>query len=354
MKLFEEKRVLVTGGTGSLGKTLVSRLLAGDFGKPKKIIVFSRDEAKQDRMRIDLAYKREITAEVIYSEYREILDFRIGDVTDFSSVSVAMRDADIVVNAAAMKQVPTCEYFPYQAVKTNVIGAETIVRAISELGLPIETVVGISTDKACKPVNVMGFTKALQERVFITANKTCPRTRFICVRYGNVLASRGSVIPLFLDQIRRGGPVTITTEDMTRFLISLNQAVDLIVSAVQTAKRGETYVPRIPSAKVTDVARALIGDKKIETRVIGIRPGEKKNEIMISEEESARTICRDAFYVIKPILRELWDEDNITPALSTEFSSADYLMSFDEVVGMLRENNLFELANIEHDEDLLR
>ena len=211
------------------------------------------------------------------------------------------------------------------------------------MGLPIETVVGISTDKACKPVNVMGFTKALQERVFITANKTCPRTRFVCVRYGNVLASRGSVIPLFLDQIRRSGPVTITTEDMTRFLISLNQAVDLIVSAVRTAKRGGTYVPRIPSAKMTDVARALIGDKKIETSVIGIRPVEKKNKIMISEEESARTICRDAFYVIKPIPRELWDEDNITPALSTEFSSADHVMSFDKVVGMLRENNLFEL-----------
>ncbi len=151
--------------------------------------------------------------------------------------------------------------------------------------MPVETVVGISTDKAAKPVNVMGMTKAIQERVFITANLTCPKTRFICVRYGNVLASRGSVIPLFHDQIRNGGPVTITTEDMTRFLLSLEQAVDTIFAALRGAKRGETYIPRVPSARMIDLARALIGDRQIKIEVTGIRPGEKIDEILISEEE---------------------------------------------------------------------
>ena len=152
----------------------------------------------------------------------------------------------MVFNAAALKQVPTCEYFPYQAVLTNIGGPENIVRAIQELSLPVETVVGVSTDKACKPVNVMGMTKSIQERIFIQANMRCPDTRFICVRYGNVLASRGSVIPLFHDQIRNGGPLTITTSDMTRFLLSLDQAVDTIFAAYKEANRGETYIPPRP------------------------------------------------------------------------------------------------------------
>ena len=205
---------------------------------------------------------------------------------DFHSLAAVLRDADVVFNAAALKQVPTCEYFPYQAVSTNIGGPENIVRAIQEHHLPIETVVGISTDKACKPVNVMGMTKAIQERIFIQANMRCPQTRFICVRYGNVLASRGSVIPFFHEQIRNGGPVTITTSDMTRFLLSLDEAVDTIFAAFRRAGRGETYIPRVPSAKVTDIAAALIGDRPIQTIITGIRPGEKIHEILVSEEEA--------------------------------------------------------------------
>ncbi|HSM85259.1 MAG TPA: polysaccharide biosynthesis protein, partial [Candidatus Limnocylindrales bacterium] len=202
---FENKRVLVTGGTGSLGKVLVRRLLSGREGLPAKIIVFSRDEAKQHFMRLDYQHKASATDEVIYNNFRQRLEFRIGDVRDYHSVAGALRDADIVFNAAALKQVPTCEYFPFEAVRTNIEGPENIVRAIQTQKLPVETVVGISTDKACKPVNAMGMTKAIQERLFIQANMRCEKTRFVCARYGNVLASRGSVIPLFHDQIRAGG-----------------------------------------------------------------------------------------------------------------------------------------------------
>src|SRR5437867_5049543 len=206
------KCVLITGGTGSLGRALTRRVLSSEFVTPKKVIIFSRDEAKQHAMRMEYQHRRVATDEVIYHNFEQILEFRIGDIRDYHSVAAALRAADIVFNAAALKQVPSCEYFPYEAVRTNIEGAENIVRVIRELTFPVETVVGISTDKACKPVNVMGMTKAIQERVFLSANVTCPKTRFICVRYGNVLASRGSVIPLFRDQIKHGGPVTITTE----------------------------------------------------------------------------------------------------------------------------------------------
>ena len=185
------KRVVVTGGTGSLGKVLVRRLLTGELGQPNSIVVFSRDEAKQHEMRLEYKHRRVSTDEVVYHNFNELLEFVIGDVRDYHSVAAVLSNADVVFNAAALKQVPTCEYFPFEAVQTNICGPENIVRAIRENHLPVDTVVGVSTDKAAKPVNVMGMTKAIQERVFITANLTCPKTRFICVRYGNVLASRG-------------------------------------------------------------------------------------------------------------------------------------------------------------------
>src|SRR5688572_18000893 len=302
MRSLEGKRVLVTGGTGSLGQVFIRRLIAGEFGKPAKVTVFSRDEAKQHFMRLEYQRVRAATDEIIYHDFDRILDFRIGDIRDFQSVVGALRTADVVINAAAMKQVPTCEYFPWEAVRTNIQGAENIVRAIQEHELPVEVVVGVSTDKACKPVNTMGMTKAIQERIFIQANMRCPGTRFVCVRYGNVLASRGSVIPLFHDQIRRGGPVTITTPDMTRFLLSLDDAVDTIFAAVSTGHGGDTYVPRAPSARVVDVAAALIGDLPIQTKITGIRPGEKIHEIMVSEEEAHRTVERGNWYAIRPML----------------------------------------------------
>src|SRR5918997_5127674 len=263
--ILEGKSILVTGGTGSMGKVFVRRALSGRHGTPRKVIVFSRDEAKQHDMRLEYLHRARTTDDAIYRNFMNVLEFRIGDVRDYAAVCSAVKSADIVVNAAALKQVPTCEYFPAEAVETNCGGARNIVRAIEENGYPVETVVGVSTDKACKPVNVMGMTKAVQERIFTSANILNRRTRFICVRYGNVLASRGSVVPLFHEQIRRGGPVTITTTDMTRFLLSLEQAVDTVFAALGGAERGETYIPRVPSARVTDVAAALVGDQKIKT-----------------------------------------------------------------------------------------
>ncbi len=336
----EGKRVLVTGGTGSLGNVLIRRLLSGELGQPQKTIVFSRDEAKQHAMRVAYQQKQAATDEIIYRNFERLLEFRIGDVRDLHSVAAVLRNADVVFNAAALKQVPTCEYFPFEAVQTNIIGAENIVRAIRENQLPVETVVGISTDKACKPVNVMGMTKAIQERVFLQANLDCPATRFICVRYGNVLASRGSVFPLFHNQIQHGGPVTITTPAMTRFLLSLDQAVDTVFAALSGANRGETYIPRIPSARVVDIAEALIGDRPIQTSIIGIRPGEKIHEILVSEEEAHRTVARDGYYAILPVLPELRHAAEETQPLGKEYSSADEIMTKAEMADMLRRHKL--------------
>ncbi len=352
--MLDDKRVLITGGTGSLGQILVHRLLKGDLGKPRKIIVFSRDEAKQHAMRVEYLHRRSATDEVIYRNFEQLLEFRIGDVRDFHSVSAVLRDADVVLNAAALKQVPTCEYYPYEAVQTNVGGPENIVRAIREHHLPVQAVVGISTDKACKPVNVMGMTKAVQERVFIRANIDCPETRFVCVRYGNVLASRGSVIPLFHEQIRNGGPVTLTTPEMTRFLLSLDQAVDTVFSALKEAKRGETYIPRIPSAKMIDVASVLIGDRPVKTVFTGIRPGEKTHEILVSEEERYRTVERGPFYAILPILPELRRSEEVFQPLEDEYSSAHHVMDRPGVETLLRTHRLMMEDVPEWTQELLR
>jgi FlaA1/EpsC-like NDP-sugar epimerase len=335
-RYLDGKRVLITGGTGSLGKKLVHRLLEGTHGKPAKIIVLSRDEAKQHEMRVQYQNRRGApTDEIIFHNFQRLLEFRIGDVRDYHSVLSALQDVDIVVNAAALKQVPTCEYFPYEAVRTNVEGAENIVRAIQAHRLPIETVVGVSTDKACKPVNTMGLTKAVQERIFIQANMRAPWTRFVCVRYGNVLASRGSVIPLFHEQIRSGGPVTITTSEMTRFLLSLDQAVETVVAALETAEAGETLVPSAPSAKVVDIAAALIGDRNVETVITGIRPGEKLHEIMVSDEEAPRTISRGRWYAIRAMLPELAGEPVADPPLRGEYSSESPTMTPAETLELL-------------------
>ena len=351
--MLEGKNVVVTGGTGSLGKVLVRRLLTGEMGLPRQITVFSRDEAKQHSMRLVFQQLRAPTDEVIYHNFERILQFQIGDVRDLHSVSTVLRDADFIFNAAALKQVPSCEYFPFEAVQTNIVGAENIIRAIRELHLKVDTVVGVSTDKACKPVNVMGMTKALQERLFVRANLDGESPRYICVRYGNVLASRGSVIPLFHEQIRQGGPVTITTSDMTRFLLSLEQAVDTIFAAVREGRAGETYIPRVPSAKVTDVAQVLIGDRQIETKVTGIRPGEKVHEILVSEEEAHRTYARGDYYVIQPMLPELLTDFEGEKALGCEYSSADNVMNAAEVGELLRNHKLMIEDRFTYEEDML-
>jgi UDP-glucose 4-epimerase len=319
--ILDGKRVLVTGGTGSLGAKVVRALLRGDVGRPARITVFSRDEAKQNDMRLSFLNSPAATDEVIYTN-SQLLRFRIGDVRDYAAIRAAIEQADVIINAAALKQVPSCEYFPIEAVQTNVTGAGNIVRAIRESGAHVETVVGISTDKACKPVNVMGMTKALMERIFAEANLECPSTRFVCVRYGNVIASRGSVVPLFLDQIAHGGPVTITTEEMTRFLLSLDRAVETVFAAIENAKPGETYVPRVAAARIVDVASTLIDGRDIRVHITGVRPGEKTHEIMVSEEECHRTISRGEYYVILPMLPELRDAQSFAPALTSEYSSS--------------------------------
>ncbi|MCZ2073665.1 MAG: polysaccharide biosynthesis protein [Bryobacterales bacterium] len=339
-RLFRGKRILITGGTGSLGKVLTRNILANHDNLPKKITIFSRDEAKQHEMRLEFRRLQEATEEIKYADSEEILEFRIGDVRNFSSVASAIRQADIVMNAAALKQVPNCEYFPYEAVQTNIEGAENIVRAIETLQLPVETVVGISTDKACKPVNVMGMSKAIQERIFVQANLRCPNTRFICVRYGNVLASRGSVIPLFQSQIRAGGPVTITNPDMTRFLLSLNQAVQTIFDGYARGARGDIFVPRIRSSQITNIARAMIAGRNIKLRETGIRPGEKVHEVLVAEDEAYRTATTPDYYIIKPLLPELMTESNGMGVLRTEYSSHQDVMNFEETVALLTANRL--------------
>ena len=354
--IFENKTILVTGGTGSMGKTFVRRVLSGELGTPKKVIVFSRDEAKQHEMRMTYLHKLVATDEVIYRNFMSVLEFRIGDVRSYPDVCSAVKDANIVVNAAALKQVPACEYFPTQAVLTNCIGASNIVQAIRENDYPVDTVIAISTDKACKPVNVMGMTKSIQERIITTANILSPDTRFICVRYGNVLASRGSVIPLFIDQIRNGGPVTVTVPEMTRFLLSLDQAVDTVFAALKEAEPGETYIPRAPSATVMNIAKALSGDRTIDIKVTGIRPGEKMHEILVSEEEANHTIERGEYYAILSMLPELSNNKKQQPnALTREYSSADSVLDLNDTVELLKMHRLMvEDVETFNGDDLLR
>lgn len=354
--LFDGKRILVTGGTGSMGKTFVRRTLSGEMGTPKKVIVFSRDEGKQHSMRMSYLNRKALTDEIIYRNFMNVLEFRIGDVRDYSDVCSAVRDADIVVNAAALKQVPACEYFPAQAVLTNCIGITNVVRSIEEHRFPVETVVSISTDKACKPVNVMGMTKAIQERIVIAANILNPQTRFICVRYGNVLASRGSVIPLFHDQIRNGGPVTITVPEMTRFLLTLDQAVDTTFNAIREARPGEIYVPNAPSATVINIAKSLIGSREIKIKITGIRPGEKLHEIMVSEEEVHHAVRRGSYYAILPMLPELQNEDMAkSQVLRKEFSSNDNVLNVTETAALLSRYHLMVMdGDNAHGQELLR
>src|SRR3972149_2389057 len=323
---FQDKSVLITGGTGSLGKSLVGSILGGKLGKPRQLIVFSRDEDKQYAMELEWKNLKVATDDVFYHA-DEILGFQIGDVRDYESVVRAVKQADIIIHAAALKQVPISESFPFESIKTNILGAQNIIRAILESANHVETVLAISTDKACKPVNTYGMCKALQERLIVEANRLCPNTRFICTRYGNVAASRGSIIPLFQEQIRSGGAGTITREDMKRIYMSLDTAIDTITEALRSAEPGDVYVPDIASVKVLDLAEVMIGERKVKTKIIGVRPGEKIHEILISEEEIPRTIKRGKYYVILPILPKLRKTEIKKPVLDAELSSSTRCMS---------------------------
>jgi UDP-glucose 4-epimerase len=270
------------------------------------------------------------TDSAIYKSAHEKLKFFIGDVRNPLSLKKALEGASVVIYAAAMKQVPSCEYFPSEAVYTNVLGAENALNAAYDAG--VKTFVGVSTDKAVAPVNVMGMTKALQERLVIQSNLRAGSPRGVAVRYGNVLSSRGSVIPLFKDQISKGAPLTITDSEMTRFLLTLDEAVDIIVDAIVSGNRGDIFVPSAPSANMVDLARLLSGKENPEMVFIGRRPGEKIHELLVSDEEGSRTerLGENSFR-IKPLLPELLTDLNPDLLLNRELSSADFLMSVDEL-----------------------
>jgi FlaA1/EpsC-like NDP-sugar epimerase len=293
-KLFSGKRVLVTGGTGSFGHQIVDRLLDED---PAEIRIFSRDEDKQVRMSEEYGMGHQYPR-------KAALNFIIGDVRNRESVRQAVRGIDIIFHAAALKQVPLCEYHVWEAVQTNVAGAQNVIQAALEEG--VEKVVAVSTDKAVKPVNAMGMTKSIQEKLFTAANfhKGGKKTVFLCVRYGNVVGSRGSVIPLFKRQIESGGPITVTDPRMTRFMLTLAEAIELVFRAVLKGAGGEVFVLKIPAALVTDIAdvmaEALSPGKRVSVKTVGIRPGEKIHEVLVSEAEAVRTIEDDGTYVILP------------------------------------------------------
>lgn len=340
--LLDDAVVLITGGTGSLGQTLVRRLLQGQMGAPARIVVFSRCEAKQYAMKTNWKHAYGATDDIYYHNFDELIQFRIGDVRDPVAIQHAVENADVVFHAAAMKQVPTCEYFPVEAAATNITGAANVVRA-ARRSTRTRLVVGISTDKACKPINVMGMTKAIQERVIVEGNLEQDHCRMVAVRYGNVLSSRGSVIPLFREQIAHGGPVTVTLPEMTRFLLSLDSAVDTVFAAVEHAERGDIFVPQVPSARITDVAEMMIGERDIEIAFSGIRPGEKIHEILVSQEESFRTTARAGHYVVQPQLPELSPPESPRP-LSDEYSSADSIVGGADLAALIAQSGFVDPA----------
>ena len=334
---FDGLTVLITGGTGDLGHAIVLRIMTGEMGKPRKLLVFSRDELKQYNMRHQWYQAKDAGEEIRNFATEDLLEFHIGDIRLYDTLLPVLRRADVVINAAALKQVPQCEFFPYEAVRTNIIGPYNIVRGIREHGLPIQKVVTISTDKACKPVNVMGMTKALQERLLLAGNADVPDTDFMAVRYGNVIASRGSVIPHFKKQLEAGGPITITSPNMTRFLLTLDQAVDVVFEALKSGQRGEILVPQVPSARIIDIASAMIGSRDIAIEEIGIRPGEKIDEILLSEEECFRTSERNGYYVINTILPIVKSNRDFEPVRTSEYTSGENLLSIEELTELLIE-----------------
>jgi FlaA1/EpsC-like NDP-sugar epimerase len=341
---FSGKRILITGGTGSLGRALVKRLLSMGDRSPSKIIIFSRDEAKQHYMRLDYLQKREATDEVIYNNFKRSVEFRIGDVRDIKAVSSAIYNVHTIIHAAALKQVPSCEYFPIEAINTNVLGSINIIEAIRSKGSnhTIQKVIGISTDKACMPVNSYGMAKSLMERIFVSANIDHLGASFSLVRYGNVLASRGSVIPLFKDQINNGGPVTITHEEMTRFFFSLDDAVDVVFKGYMCAYPGEIIVPKLPSFTILNIAKAMVSrlNEKVKIEVTGLRPGEKLHETLISDVEAPFSFdTKDNYYVITPMLPELSNR-LISEKLSSPYTSKDLVLDIQETLNLLERNNL--------------
>jgi len=287
--MFKDKTLLITGGTGSFGNAILRRFLTTDINE---IRVFSRDELKQDNMR------------TLYNNNK--LRFYIGDVRDTNSLDDAMNGVDYVFHAAALKQVPSCEFYPMQAVKTNVIGTENVLNSAIKCG--VQKVIALSTDKAVYPINAMGISKAMMERVVVAKGRSETGTMVACTRYGNVMASRGSVIPLFINQIRNGRPITITDPEMTRFMMSLDQAVDLILFAFENGENGDIFVQKAPGANIKTLAKSvakILGKPDHEVRIIGTRHGEKLYETLLTKEEMVKAIDLGEYYRIPADNRDL-------------------------------------------------
>ena len=314
--IFHGKTLLITGGTGSFGNAVLNRFLTTDIAE---IRVFSRDEKKQDDMRHEFQAK--------LPEAAGKIKFYIGDVRDLASVKSAMFGVDYVFHAAALKQVPSCEFFPMEAVRTNVIGTDNILSAAIEAG--VESVICLSTDKAAYPINAMGITKALEEKVAVAKSRTSGKTRICCTRYGNVMCSRGSVIPLWIDQIRNGQPITVTEPSMTRFIMSLEEAVDLVLFAFEHGQNGDLFIQKAPACTIQTQAEAvceLFGGKKEDIRVIGIRHGEKLYETLLTNEECAKVEDMGDFYRVPADNRSLnydkfFSEGDQHRSALTEFNS---------------------------------
>ncbi len=295
--MFKNKTLLITGGTGSFGNAVLNRFLETDIGE---IRIFSRDEKKQDDMRHEYQAK--------YPEHSNKIKFYIGDVRDLQSVKNAMHGVDYIFHAAALKQVPSCEFFPIEAVKTNVLGTENVLTAAIEAG--VRKVICLSTDKAAYPVNAMGTSKAMMEKVVVAKSRTVSpeKTMICCTRYGNVMCSRGSVIPLWIDQIRNNEPITLTDPNMTRFIMSLEEAVDLVLFAFENGNSGDILVQKAPACTIQTQAEAtceLFGGDKSRIKVIGIRHGEKMYETLLTNEECANAIDMGDFYRVPADKRDL-------------------------------------------------
>ena len=286
MSVFKDKTLLITGGTGSFGNAVLRRFLDTDI---KEIRIFSRDEKKQDDMRHEYQAR--------FPEAAHKIKFYIGDVRDLQSCRNVMPGTDYIFHAAALKQVPSCEFFPMEAVKTNIIGTDNVLTAAIEAG--VGAVICLSTDKAAYPINAMGITKAVEEKVAVAKSRYSGKTKICCTRYGNVMCSRGSVIPLWIDQIRSGNPVTVTEPSMTRFIMSLEEAVDLVLFAFEHGQNGDILVQKAPACTIGTQAEAvceLFGGRKEDIKVIGIRHGEKMYETLLTNEECAKTEDLGGFY----------------------------------------------------------
>ncbi len=315
MSNFKDKTLLITGGTGSFGNAILNGFLKSDI---KEIRIFSRDEKKQDDMRHEFQAKM--------PEVADKIKFFLGDIRDLSSIKNAMHNVDYVFHSAALKQVPSCEFFPIEAVKTNVLGTENVLTASIEEG--VKSVICLSTDKAAYPVNAMGTSKAMMEKVVVAKSRTTTKTKICCTRYGNVMCSRGSVIPLWIEQIKSGNPITITEPSMTRFIMSLEEAVDLVIFAFENGKSGDILVQKAPACTIEILAKAVIElfEPNHEIKVIGIRHGEKMYETLLTNEECASAIDLGKFYRVPCDNRDLnynkyFDDGNVERNLITEFNS---------------------------------